>query len=66
MQINKGNCANLIEVPTEVLETMKAQSAKISQDEIIYQVKELSALEYSLKWASDKGSFGSNAYKAMR
>lgn len=50
----KGNCANLIEVPTEVLETMKAQSAKISQDEIIYQVKELSALEYSLKWASNQ------------
>jgi DNA polymerase-3 subunit gamma/tau len=50
----KGNCANLIEVPTEVLETLKAQSSKISLDEIAYQVKELSALEYNLKWATNQ------------
>jgi DNA polymerase-3 subunit gamma/tau len=48
-----GQCDNLIEVPAAVLETMKKQADRISQDEIVYRVKELSALEASLKWASN-------------
>lgn len=48
-----GQCDTLIEVPAAVLEIMKKQSTAISQDELIYQVKELSALESGLKWASN-------------
>ncbi len=50
----KGHCDSLIEVPADVFETLKKQSGRISQDEIIYQVKELSALEYNLKWATNQ------------
>ncbi len=50
----KGHCDSLIEVPADVFETLKKQSGRISQDEIIYQVKELSALEYNLRWATNQ------------
>ena len=48
-----GRCDNLIEVPTAVLEMMKQQAAVISLDEIIYQIKDLSALESGFKWTSN-------------
>lgn len=48
-----GHCDDLIEVPAAVLEIMKKQAGVISQDEIIYQIKELSALETGFKWASN-------------
>lgn len=48
-----GQCDNLIEVPAAVLQIMKKQAGGISQDEIVYRVKELSSLESSLKWASN-------------
>lgn len=49
----KGQCDNLIEVPTQVLQIMKKQADAITHDEIIRHVKELSALEYNLKWAAN-------------
>ena len=49
----KGQCDNLIEVPTQVLQIMKKQTSGISQDDIIRHVRELSSLEYSLKWATN-------------
>ncbi len=49
----KGQCDNLIEVPTQVLQIMKKQTSVISQDDIIRHVRELSSLEYSLKWATN-------------
>jgi DNA polymerase III subunit gamma/tau len=49
----KGQCDNLVEVPASVLEDMKQQAESISQDEIVYRIKELSALETGLKWASN-------------
>ena len=49
-----GQCDDLVEVPTAVLEIMKKQTGSITLDEIIYQVKELSALETGLKWASNQ------------
>ncbi len=48
-----GQCDNLVEVPASVLEIMKRQVEHISQEEIVYHVKELSALESGLKWASN-------------
>lgn len=48
-----GQCDDLIEVPAAVLEIMKKQAGVISQDEIINQIKELSALETGFKWASN-------------
>lgn len=48
-----GSCDDLIEVPSEVLGIMKQQSARISLDEIIQKIRELSALEYNLKYASN-------------
>jgi len=48
-----GQCDNLIEVPTQVLQIMKKQAEAITHDEIIRYVKELSALEYNLKWAAN-------------
>jgi DNA polymerase-3 subunit gamma/tau len=49
----KGQCDDLIEVPAAVLEEMKLQAGNLSQDEIVYRIKELSALETGLKWASN-------------
>ncbi len=49
----KGQCDNLIEVPSQVLQIMKKQADTITHDEIIRHVKELSALEYNLKWAAN-------------
>lgn len=49
-----GKCEGLVEAPSTVLEIMKQQTENISQDEIIHRVKELSALEASLKWASNQ------------
>lgn len=48
-----GNCDDLVEVPSEVLRIMKQQSARISLDEIMQKIRELSALEYNLKYASN-------------
>ncbi|MEN6314984.1 MAG: DNA polymerase III subunit gamma/tau [Clostridiaceae bacterium] len=48
-----GQCGGLIDVPTAILEDMKKQSGAITQDEIIRQVRELSALETGLKWAAN-------------
>lgn len=48
-----GKCDDLIEVPTEVLNTMKQQAEKISMEEIMYHIRELSALENSLKYAAN-------------
>lgn len=49
----KGQCSGLIDVPTAILENMKKQSDAITQDEIINQIRELSALESGLKWATN-------------
>jgi len=49
----KGQCDNLIDVPSQVLQIMKKQAGAITHDEIIRYVKELSALEYNLKWAAN-------------
>ncbi|MCR4436901.1 MAG: DNA polymerase III subunit gamma/tau [Clostridiales bacterium] len=43
----------VIEASREELETMKRQSEGFSQDEIIQIIKELSALEPSMKWTSN-------------
>jgi DNA polymerase-3 subunit gamma/tau len=48
-----GHCDNLIEVPASVLEELKQQAVRNSQDEIVNRIKELSALETGLKWASN-------------
>lgn len=50
----KGQCDNLLEVTTDVLATIRKQAGKLSQGEIIRYLKELSSLEYNLKWASNK------------
>lgn len=49
----QGECDNLIEVPQDVLQIMKRQSGMITLDEIIRQIKELSLLEYNMKWATN-------------
>jgi DNA polymerase-3 subunit gamma/tau len=46
-----GKCDDLIDVPSDVLSVMKKQADDISLDEIIYYIKELSALENGLKCA---------------
>ncbi len=46
-----GKCDDLIEVPSGVLSIMKKQAAAISLDEIMRQIRELSSLENSLKYA---------------
>lgn len=46
-----GKCDDLIEVPSAVLSLMKKQAGTISLDEIMRYIKELSALENSLKYA---------------
>lgn len=48
-----GKCDDLIDVPTEVLKTMKQQAERISLEEIMYHVRELSALENNLKYAAN-------------
>jgi len=48
-----GQCDDLIEVPTQVLQTMKRQTNDITLDNIIRYIKELSALEYNLKWVAN-------------
>ncbi|MGE5613588.1 MAG: DNA polymerase III subunit gamma/tau [Bacillota bacterium] len=47
-------CDHLIDAPQDVLKTLKEQSGLITQDEIIRYIKELSALAYNLKWASNQ------------
>jgi DNA polymerase-3 subunit gamma/tau len=48
-----GSCDDLIEVPTEVLQIMKQQTARLTLDEIIHRIRELSALEYNMKYAAN-------------
>lgn len=48
-----GQCDHLLEVPAPVLGDMKQQAGRISQDETVNRIKELSALETGLKWASN-------------
>jgi len=48
-----GNCDDLIDVPAEVLKTMKQQAEKLALEEIMYHIRELSALEYNLKYAAN-------------
>lgn len=43
--------AEIINVPQDTIQEMKRQCAKSSRDEIINIIRELSALESSLKWA---------------
>lgn len=44
---------DIVDVPRDILNIMKNQCKEISQDNIINMIKELSALEASLKWASN-------------
>ncbi|PNT90965.1 DNA polymerase III subunit gamma/tau [Clostridium thermosuccinogenes] len=46
------NPAEVIEAPTEVIRRMQDQSKAYTKLELTYIIKELSALESSLKWAS--------------
>ncbi len=48
-----GECDDLIEVPLEVLQTMKLQSGRLSLDDIMQRIRELSSLEYNLKYAAN-------------
>lgn len=48
-----ANPGDIVDVPRDLLDIMKMQSNDISQDEIIYMIKELSLLEAGLKWASN-------------
>jgi DNA polymerase III, subunit gamma and tau len=48
-----NNPGDIIDLPADVLDTMKKQCNKTVQDEIMYIIKELSTLEYSLKWATN-------------
>ncbi|HEY8350388.1 MAG TPA: DNA polymerase III subunit gamma/tau [Clostridiales bacterium] len=48
-----GKCDDLIDVPAEVLQTMKQQAEKLSLEEIMYHIRELSALENNLKYAAN-------------
>jgi DNA polymerase-3 subunit gamma/tau len=43
---------DIIHVPEQALELMKNQSRDMSREEIIYIIKELSALEASIKWSA--------------
>lgn len=47
-----GRPEDVIEASAEMLDRMKAQSLTLERDEIIFIIKELSALESSLKWAN--------------
>ena len=47
-----ANPGDVADVPRDLLDIMKEQSRDISQEEIISMIKELSALEAGLKWAS--------------
>lgn len=44
---------DIVDVPRDILDVMKVQCKEVSQDEIIHMIKELSALEAGLKWASN-------------
>jgi len=46
------NPENILEVSDEILERIKSQAAKLSQDIIIVSIKELSQLEPLLKWSN--------------
>ena len=48
-----GKCDDLVDVPAEVLQTMKKQAEKLSLEEIMYHIRELSALENNLKYAAN-------------
>ncbi len=48
-----ANPGDVVDVPRDLLDIMKEQSRDISQEEIISMIKELSALEAGLKWASN-------------
>ncbi|HEX2947391.1 MAG TPA: DNA polymerase III subunit gamma/tau [Clostridia bacterium] len=48
-----GACENLIDVPHEVMEVIRRQSGMITLDETTRCIRELSALESSLKWAAN-------------
>lgn len=48
-----ANPGEIVDVPRDILDIMKIQSKDISQDEITGMIKELSALEAGLKWASN-------------
>jgi hypothetical protein len=48
-----GNCDDLTDVPTEILKTVKLQAQRISLEEIMCHIRELSALEYNLKYAAN-------------
>lgn len=43
---------DIIEASMEMMDKLKSQCANMGQEEIIYIIKELSALESSLKWAT--------------
>jgi DNA polymerase-3 subunit gamma/tau len=49
-----GKCDHLIDAPQDMLRNFKDQSRLITQDEIIRYIKELSALAYNLKWATNQ------------
>lgn len=44
---------DVVDLPAEVVDAMKHQCGKITQEEIINIIKELSALEAGLKWATN-------------
>ena len=49
-----GKCGHLIDAPQDVLDILREQSGIITLDEIIRYIKELSALAYNLKWATNQ------------
>jgi len=51
--VTKGQCEGLVDVPSDVLKKMTTQAKNISADSITNYIIELSALETSLKWASN-------------
>jgi len=51
--VTEGRCEGLVDVPSDVLKRMKEQAARLSADSISNYIVELSALETSLKWASN-------------
>ncbi|MGI6776798.1 MAG: DNA polymerase III subunit gamma/tau [Acetivibrionales bacterium] len=50
-KLSKNPC-DIVQVSGELLGVMQEQSANISQEEIIYIIKELSSLESEAKWSS--------------
>lgn len=47
------NPGEIIDLPADVIETMRNQCGRTTQDDVIYLIKELSMLESSLKWATN-------------